>query len=111
MQTSIDTLLDELAANGHLSEARFVEARVRNRAARLGNQRIRHELAQHGLELAPDAQQALKDSEFARARQVWARKFEGAPGDAAARAKQARFLAARGFSHDVIRRLLRGDDE
>ena len=111
MQASVDSLLDWLAANGHLSEARFVEARVRTRAARLGNLRIRHELAQHGLQLAPDEAQALKDSEFARARRVWTRKFEASPGDAASRARQARFLAARGFSPDVIRRLLRGDDE
>ena len=110
-QAEIETLLDWLAANGHLSEARFVEARVRTRAARLGNLRIRHELAQHGLQLGPDEAQALKDSEFARARRVWTRKFEASPGDAASRAKQARFLAARGFSSDVIRRLLRGDDE
>ena len=111
MQAEIDTLLDWLAANGHLSEARFVEARVRTRAARLGNQRIRHELAQHGLQLTPDEAQVLKDSEFARAHQVWARKFEAAPADAASRARQARFLAARGFSADVIRRLLRGDND
>ncbi len=111
LQAGADTLLDWLAANGHLSEARFVEARLRTRTPRLGNQRIRHELAQHGLQLAPEEAQALKDSEFARAHNVWTRKFEAAPADAASRAKQARFLAARGFSPDVIRRLLRGDDE
>lgn len=111
MRTDVDSLLDWLAANGHLSDARFVEARVRTRAARLGNQRIRHELALHGLALAPAEAQALKDSEFARARQVWARKFEAASSDPASRARQARFLAARGFSSEVIRRLLRGDDD
>ena len=111
MQASVDSLLDGLAANGHLNEARFVVARVRARAARLGNLRIRHELAQHGLQLAPEEAQALKDSEFARAREVWARKFEASPSDAASRAKQARFLVARGFSSDVVRRVLRGDDE
>jgi len=111
MQANVDALLEWLAAQGHLSEARFVEARVRTRAARLGNLRIHQELAQHGLELSPEVAQALKDSEFARARQVWARKFEAAPDDAAARAKQMRYLTSRGFSSEVIRRLLRGDDD
>jgi regulatory protein len=111
MQADVDALLDWLAEQGHLSEARFVEARVRTRAARLGNLRIRQELARHGLQLDPDAEQALRDNEFARARQVWARKFDIPADDAAGRARQQRFLAGRGFSADVIRRLLRGDED
>ena len=110
-EAAVDALLDWLAAEQHLSEARFVESRVRARAARQGNLRIRQELAQHGLQLGPDATQALDESEFARARQVWARKFDELPSDAAGRARQMRFLAGRGFSADVIRRLLRGDDD
>ena len=108
MQASVEALLDWLAENGHLSEARFVEARVRTRSVRHGNLRIRQELALHGLQLAPDEEQALKDSEFARARLVWERKFEAAATDVAGRARQARFLAGRGFSSEVIRRLLTG---
>ena len=111
VQASVEALLDWLAENGHLSEARFVEGRVRTRAVRHGNLRIRQELAQHGLQLAPDDEQALKHSEFARARQVWERKFEAPAGDAAGRARQARFLAGRGFSADVIRRLLKGQGD
>jgi SOS response regulatory protein OraA/RecX len=42
---------------------------------------------------------------------VWGRKFERAvaiaQADAAARAKQARFLTARGFSPEVVRQVLR----
>jgi regulatory protein len=37
---------------------------------------------------------------------VWARKFGTPPRDANERAKQARFLATRGFDGDVIRRVL-----
>jgi regulatory protein len=111
MQAEVDALLDWLAANQYLNEVRFVETRVRTRASRQGNLRIRHELAQHGLQLAPDEEQALKDTEFARARQVWSRKFDAPASDAAGRARQVRFLAGRGFSSEVIRRLLRGDDD
>ncbi len=109
LQASVDALLDELAANGHLSESRFVEARVRVRAERHGNLRIRQELAQHGLRLAPDDEQALKDSELTRARQVLQRKFDALASDAVGRARQARFLAGRGFSAEVVRRVLRAE--
>jgi len=111
VQAEVEVLLDWLAANRHLSEARFVEARVRLRAARQGNLRIRQELAQHGLELTAAEQLALKESEFARAKQVWSRKFDAPAGDAAERARHVRFLAGRGFSSEVIRRLLRGDED
>ena len=110
-EASVDEVLEALATNGLLSEARFVEARVRVRAAKHGNLRIRQELAQHGLRLEPDTAQALKDSEFERAKAVWMRKFPQPAGDAAARARQMRFLAGRGFSAEVMHRLLRDPDE
>jgi regulatory protein len=106
--TRVDTVLDWLEAHNYLSQERFVESRVHARAARFGNLRIRQELAQHALTLSPQAAQALKDSEFDRAHAVWARKYAAAPEGLAEHARQARFLASRGFSADVIRQLLRG---
>jgi len=107
----VEGLLVWLQAQGYLSEARFVESRVHARAARYGNLRIKQELAQHGLSLSPERQAELKDSELARAQAIWQRKFGQLPDDAAARAKQTRFLAGRGFSAEVIRRVLRGEDD
>jgi regulatory protein len=105
----VDALLDELAAAGHLSEARFIESRVYTRASRLGTQRIRLELAQHGLALDAEQQAQLRASELDRARLVWRKRFGGqGPADAADWARQSRFLAARGFGADVVRQLLRG---
>lgn len=106
----LDALLDWLAANHYLCEQRFVESRVHARAARFGNLRIRQELAQHQLGLSADAESALKDSELARARRVWARKFSNRPATPAEHAKQTRFLAGRGFSGEAIRRVLREAD-
>jgi regulatory protein len=103
----VDAVLEWLQAHGYLSEERFVESRVHARASRYGNLRIRHELAQHGLALPADAAQALKDSEFERAADVWRRKFGAPPADATGRARQARFLAQRGFSAEVIASVLR----
>lgn len=108
----VEQLLQWLQQRAYLSEARLVESRINARAARYGNLRIQQELRQLGV--APDeAQQArLKDSELERAREVWQRKFGGqTPVDTAGRARQMRFLAARGFSSEVVRRVLRGEDD
>lgn len=113
----VEAVLDWLEAHRYLSHERFVESRVHARSARFGNLRIRQELKQHRLALSPEAAQALKDSELQRARAVRERKFAPGPGpvDAAERARQARFLAGRGFSPEVIGRVLgrsgRADDE
>jgi regulatory protein len=106
---SVDVLIEELTTLGLLSEARFTESRIRVRAARFGNQRIRGELAQHRITLDPTAQQALKESESSRAYALWQRRFGGeVAADRAERAKQMRFLAGRGFSTDVIRLVVEG---
>ena len=78
----VDALLDWLAAHSYLSDARFVESRVNARAARYGNLRIRQELGQHGATLDAATAERLKDSELARARAVWARKYRHAAGSA-----------------------------
>jgi len=103
----LDGLIDWLRAHSYLSEERFIESRVHARASRYGQMRIRQELAQHGLTLGDEAAQALRNSEVERAAEVLARKFPQAPATAAERARQARFLAGRGFAADVIARLIR----
>jgi regulatory protein len=105
---AVDELLDWLEAHDYLSTARFIESRLHARATRFGSERIRHELAQHGVTLDASALRVLRDGEFERARAVWSRKFGSPAADATGRAKQARFLAARGFSSEVIRRVVKG---
>ena len=107
----VDQLLDWLQQHRYLSEARFVESRVNARAARYGNLRIRQELAQHGVAPDEDTLRQLRESEVERARAVWRRKFAEPAGDPAERARQVRFLAQRGFSADVVRRVVRGAEE
>ena len=103
----VDALLDWLEAHRYLSQERFAESRMHARAARYGNLRIRQELAHHQVALSPAAEQGLKDSELARARSVWARRFDAAATTPNERARQARFLTGRGFSAEVVRRVLR----
>jgi regulatory protein len=103
--------LDELQARGFIDEQRVVESVLNRRAPRLGAGRIRQELQAKGLDAqrVADAMAALRGTELERAREVWSKKFGVAPQDAAERARQARFLAARGFGGEVIRRVLGGD--
>jgi len=106
-RAEVEALLDWLEANRYLSAERFAESRVHARAARFGNRRIQAELAQHGVALAPELAQALSESELQRAAAVRERRFQAPPRDASERAAQARFLAGRGFSSEVIQRVLR----
>ncbi len=110
--TEVENLLLWLQEQGYLSESRFIESRINARSPRYGSLRIKQELAQHGLGLSAENQQLLKDSERERARSIWQRKFAGQqPEDLAARAKQTRFMLARGFPFDVIQRLLRAQSD
>lgn len=103
----VEALLVWLEAHGYLSQARFIESRINARQGRYGNQRIRQELKQHGVTLDAEGRQALQLSEFDRAQEVWRKKFDAPAGDAAARVRQMRFLAGRGFSLDVVNRVVR----
>lgn len=107
----VDEVLEWLAARQLQSDARFVESRVHAREARQGEARIRQELARHGVELDPDTARQLRETELDRARVVWQGRFGEVASDAAGRARQMRFLASRGFSGDVIRRLVGGRDD
>ncbi|HAJ11726.1 MAG TPA: recombination regulator RecX, partial [Comamonadaceae bacterium] len=100
-------VLDELQTRGFISEARVVESVLHRRAARLGAARVRQELQAKGIsaEAVAQAVQALRVTEVERAREVWRRRFGAPAPDPAGRVKQMRFLAARGFSGEVIRRV------
>lgn len=110
LQAEVEAVLEWLAARQFQSDTRFVEARVHARAARHGERRIRHELARHGLTLDADMAQQLKSSELPRAREVWLKRFGAVATEPSERARQMRFLAARGFSAEVVRRVVGGRD-
>ena len=106
-------VLDELQAKGFINHERVADSVVHRRAAKLGAVRIRQELQVKGLEpeLVAQAVAGLRATELQRAREVWRRKFERAPADAAERGKQTRFLVARGFAPEVVRRVIGGHDD
>ena len=110
-EAAVDQLLDWLVAHKYLSDERFVESRVNARSRKQGTLRIKLELSRHGLALEPQQAAALRETEFARAQALWQRKFGELASDPKQRARQARFLAARGFTADVVRRVVGGEEE
>lgn len=105
----IAQVLDDFTQRGWLSEQRAAEQMVHARRSRYGMVRIRRDLEARGVpaEVAGAALAALKDGELDAARAVWRRRFRAPPADAAERARQMRFLLGRGFSGEVITKLLR----
>jgi len=108
----LDAVLDALQEERLLSDPRYAAQRVAARAGRYGNTRLRQELRQKGVgdeDIA--AALAQGDDESERCRAVWARKFGVLPQSVEERARQMRFLQYRGFSGEVIRRVMAGGDE
>lgn len=106
-------LLNDLQKRGWLSDVRALEQTVRIRSARFGTQRIAHELRQKGIseELIATSIPQLKEGELEAARNVWQRKFAAPPQDQKDKARQVRFLQSRGFSMDVIFKVMRIQDD
>lgn len=122
---AIDQVLEELQRRGWQSDQRFAEGYVARKAGSHGVASIRQDLKQVGLakDMIAEHVEPLQDSEFERARAVWARRFSRnvlQPAEGLSRqqmyllqqkerARQMRFLAARGFSPSVIQRVVRSD--
>ena len=118
---SLAVVLDALTREGWQSDARFTQGWVHRKAPEQGAARIVRDLKQHGMtpEVVAAVQLDLKATEFERAQAVWARKFLSKKSalshsshisshlSQAEYAKQGRFLASRGFSMEVIHRVLK----
>ncbi len=109
---ALAVVLDGLEQQGLLSDNRYARQRVVARAGRYGNARLRQELKQRGIDES-EIEAALPEAgdEAERCQSIWARKFGRPPETSEERAKQMRFLQYRGFSHETIRRVLRGVED
>lgn len=101
-------VLDELERKGFIHEQRVVDSHLNRRATKLGASRLRQELLAKGVspQAVQEALSTLGGSETQRAQDVWARKFGQPPATPQDRAKHARFLMSRGFSAEVVKRVL-----
>ncbi len=104
----IPALLEDFKTRGWLSDARFTEQIVHARQTKFGSAKIAHELREKGVadHLIADAIEQVKDNELNNATEVWRKKFKHGPQNREEWAKQARFLQSRGFSFDMIKKVL-----
>ncbi|AUN95914.1 regulatory protein RecX [Pseudazoarcus pumilus] len=111
----VEATLERMAELGLQSDRRFAESWVRSKAGRFGTARLRMDLARRGIDADTIVEvlgAADAGTDIERARAVWATKFGTLARDRREWARQARFLQGRGFSTDVIAKLLKeGPDE
>jgi regulatory protein len=106
----IAAVLDDFEARGWLSDERFAEALVRKQSERYGTRKIANDLQRAGVDDAQSAAllQSLRETEYQRAYELWNRKYGLVAQDQKERARQYRFLASKGFSSDVVGKVIGG---
>ncbi|OWY38621.1 recombination regulator RecX [Xenophilus sp. AP218F] len=105
--------LDELAGANWQSDSRFAQQFADSKGGKFGSRRLAQEMRQRGVD-DDTIRDALQDQDdLASARLQWRKKFGKLPDSPQEKARQYRFLAARGFPGDVIRQVLAGgaDDD
>lgn len=101
----LEALLDSLVAKKQLSDERYAEERARALSRKYGAAKIRHDLKAKGMsDGIVDA--VSSEGELERARAILERKYRVPAATREERAKRARFLQGRGFSSDVVLRLV-----
>ena len=105
--------LDDLGTQGLLSDQRFARAVVGQKAGRFSRRSIAGGLKAKGV--APDdINDALREANLdddAALIALWQRRFGKLPEDDREKARQIRYLQARGFSISAILKLLRAPPE
>jgi regulatory protein len=107
---ALDTVLDFLVSKRLLSNERFAEVRAHWLARKYGAAKIRRDLESKGVEQHL-LERVSTEGELERAQAILARKYRAPATTREERAKRARFLQGRGFSVDVIRRLVLRPEE
>jgi regulatory protein len=102
-------VLDDLAAKGWLSDARFAEQVARAKARRFGPVKLAHYLRSRGVgeDCIAAGLRAAGDDGCASLEAVWRSRFRALPADERERARHVRFLQGRGFPVEEILRFLK----
>lgn len=106
----VGDVLDELDRRGLQSDHRAVEVVLAARSAAWGERRLLADLRRRGVDarLAAESIRPLRADELGRAAALWQRRFGTLAEAPAERARQLRWLAARGFSAETARRVVGG---
>jgi regulatory protein len=102
-------LISGLKQKNQLSEERFAEERARSLSRKYGAARIRQDLRAKGVsdELIS---RVTGEGELERARAILERKYRTVAATREEKAKRMRFMQSRGFSSEIIFRLLSARD-
>ena len=102
---ALNALLDSLESKKQLSDERFACERARVLSRKYGAARIRQDLKAKGV--APElVERVSAEGEMERARAILERKYRAPASTREERAKRMRFLQSRGFSFEIIFKLL-----
>jgi regulatory protein len=107
---ALEAVLAELAQRKQLSDERYAETRAHWLSRKYGAAKVRQDLKAHGVAEAV-IERVSSEGDLEKAKAILARKYRQPATTREEKAKRARFLQSRGFSYDVIRRLLDGDPE
>ena len=109
--TEVDQVVAWLIEHDLQSDQRFAESLVRRRGPREGAAKIAQTLKNNRIDptLCAHMMAELKQTEYDRARAIWARRFSDPPQSWQEKSRQARFLTSRGFCGDVIKRILKAE--
>ncbi|MEP6702589.1 MAG: recombination regulator RecX [Betaproteobacteria bacterium] len=105
----LDTLLDEFQASGWLSDERFAGGAARQRQGRFSQRYIVQDLKSRGVEgeTARNAVDALEQDDHATALALWRQRFGEPATNQKEKARQVRFLQSRGFSLQIVFKVLK----
>ena len=108
-EAELRQVLDDLEQQGLLSDLRTADALLHAKAPRYGSRRLEQMLRARALDaqLVLDTLSKAKDTELERATVVWRQRFGQRPATLQERARQQRFLLARGFEPSVIERVMK----
>ena len=99
---ALEQLISELKTRNQLSDERFAEERARWLARKYGAAKIRHDLKSKGID--PSIVERISSADdLERAAGILRRKYREPAATREERVRRARFLLARGFSHETIR--------
>ena len=107
----LEGTLNWLESTNKLSNQRFAEIRAHVLARKYGAAKIRQDLQSKGVSEEIAARAVAELDDVAKAKEILARKYRAPATSREERAKRARFLQSRGFSGDLIRRLVLGREE
>ena len=111
---AVDSLLDTLEQKKQLSDERFASERARSLSRKFGAARIRQDLKAKGIDpelVGRASANCGAEGELERARAILERKYREPVDTREERAKRMRFLQSRGFSSEIIFKLLSARDD